>query len=173
MRYLPRILLGLFMVFVSLIAFTGGIGAIQLSWKYFWPFAILIPGVSFELAYFSRKNKEFSPSAGFLIPGGIIITIAVLMFICSINDFKPMPYLWPVFILAPAAGLFQLYIFGSGNRGVLLACMILTAIASVFLTFSLISIPVVSFIFPAILVLYGIYLVFWDKKYYKKTKDRN
>ncbi len=160
MQNLPKVLIGVFFIVIGLLSILGVANIVELSWKFFWPFFIIIPGISFELAYFTKKSKGFRPDPGILVPGGVLTTIGCLLLLNSIFDFKPMQYLWPIFILAPAIGLFQLYFFGEKDKGVLMACGILTAISAIFLMISLITIPFFTYAVAFVFIGVGIYLLF-------------
>jgi len=160
MQNLPKVLIGIFFIVIGLLAILGVANIIELSWKFFWPFFVIIPGIGFESAFFAAKRKGTRVDPGILVPGGVLTTVGTLLLINSIFDFAPMQYLWPIFILAPAVGLFQLYIFGGRDRGVLFASGILTVISTIFLMISLASIPAFSYFLAAVFIAVGIYLIF-------------
>jgi hypothetical protein len=125
----------------------------------FWPLFILIPGLMFEFSYFiSRKNP------GVLVPGGILTTIGLLFFFEILTDWTLAEYTWPVYILAVAIGLFQLYLFSGRPSGLLIPVFILTAVASIsflgmifgnvlaWIDFGLVG--------PVIFILLGLYILF-------------
>lgn len=72
-----------------------------------WPLFVLIPGVCFEYAYFRTRRNP-----GLLVPGGILVTIGLLFFFETFTNWYFSGYTWPIYILAVAVGLFQLYYFG-------------------------------------------------------------
>ena len=122
---------------------------------HFWPIFVLGPGLAFEWAYFSTRR-----SPGVLVPGGILTTLGCLFFFEVNTRWFFSEYTWPVYILAPAIGLFQLYLFGKREKGLLIPIGILTTIAVVSF-FSIVLGDIFSFIngsliWPIILIIIGI-----------------
>ena len=73
--------------------------------------------------------------------------------------------MWPGFILAPAVGLFELYIFGKRNKGLLIPIGILTGLSLIFFSMSFRSLGgMARYIVPAMLILIGIAVLAKDKK---------
>lgn len=97
-----------------------------LGMLHLWPIFVLGPGIAFEWSYFSTRR-----SPGLLVPGGILTTLGLLFFFEANTYWYFSDYTWPIYILAPAVGLFQLYWFGKRERGLLIPVGILTAIAVV------------------------------------------
>jgi len=85
---------------------------------------VLIPGLWFEYSYFSNHR-----SPKLLVPGGILTTIGVLVLIESNTMPFVQDYIDSFYILAPAVGLFQLYLHDKKDKGLLIPVGILTAIA--------------------------------------------
>jgi hypothetical protein len=128
------------------------------SMEYFWPIFVLIPGLVFEGSFFiSGRN------AGLLVPGGILTTIGMLFFFETFTNWRFAEYTWPVYILAVAIGLAQLYLFGIRERGLLIPIFILTLIAVVsfvMLVFgSIINWLNYSTVLPVVLILIGLYIL--------------
>lgn len=124
-----------------------------------WPLFILVPGLIFEFGYFSTNRNP-----GLLVPGGILTTIGTLFLFLNYTTWGLMKYAWPVFPLAVAIGLFQLYVFGFREKGLLIPVFILSAI-SIISFVSILFNEILwwidsSFIFPAILILVGAAILF-------------
>ncbi|MBQ1275557.1 MAG: hypothetical protein IIY08_09290 [Cellulosilyticum sp.] len=85
---------------------------------------VLIPGLWFEYAYFSKHR-----SPKLLVPGGILSTIGILTLIESNSIMLVRDYIDSLYILAPAVGLFQLYLYDKKDKGLLIPVGILTFIA--------------------------------------------
>ncbi|HPG47771.1 MAG TPA: hypothetical protein PLI81_01715, partial [Petrotogaceae bacterium] len=98
----------LVLIFLGVTILLGVIFPGMKVWALIWPLFILIPGIAFELSFFQRPTPI---RAGLLVPGGILCTIGLLFLFLGFTDYSYMAFLWPVFILAPAVGLFQLYLF--------------------------------------------------------------
>ena len=115
----------------------------------FWPMFLLLPGVLFHLLFFGK----ILPS-GVLIPGGILSVYALLFMFCNIFGWSLMAFLWPVFILGVAVGLYEFYLFDKYHpRGALIASVILGVVSAVLFGFSLLafmSVYVVAFLLIAL-----------------------
>lgn len=96
-----------------------------LSYSLVWPAFIAAPAVGLLLLYLFGDR-----SPGLLVPIGILFTIAGTCFFSEL--FNLWGVLWPGFIIAPAVGLFLLYIAGNREPGLLIPIFILTGIAIVF-----------------------------------------
>ena len=143
---------GLIFLSFGLVLLLANFGMINLTWRTFWPFIILAVGLSFELGYFAGGTKQ----PGLLVPGGILTTISIIFLICTFDGWHQMSLLWPLFILAPAIGLLQLYLFG-GRRAELLVPV--TILAVVGLTFLLINFRMSAVMLAVIMIILGICLI--------------
>jgi hypothetical protein len=158
-----KLIYGILFLALGIIALLAAINAISLSWDYFWPLFILIPGISFEYTFFNQRSKGIK-NPGILVPGGILITIGILFYINVFFGWHLMEYLWPVFILAPAAGLFQLYLFGPRVKALLIPVGILTGIGCFSLIVEMFKIDFFVYIFSIVLIALGVYLIFRSVK---------
>ncbi|GFN29947.1 hypothetical protein [Paenibacillus xylaniclasticus] len=107
---------------------------------YFWPTLFILPiGIFFHVAYLYKRTK---PSAGLLIPGGILVITGLT---CQAGMlFDAWGTVWPGFMLAVAFGLLEFYIFGYRLFWLLLPVFILGSCAILF--FALLSLgTLVSF----------------------------
>ena len=133
--------------------------------KYFWPIFVLGPGLMFEGSYFLSKRN-----AGLLVPGGILTTIGGLFFFETFTDWNFSEYTWPIYILAVAIGLYQLYLFGGKSRGLLIPVGILTTIGLVSLVLSICGGILTwlnsSIVWAVLLILLGVYIL--ARNYIKK-----
>ena len=158
-----KLIYGLLFLFLGVVALLAAIGVVVLEWDYFWPLFLLLPGLSFQYGFFSKKGKH-SGNASILIPAGILITISILFYVNIFFGWHLMALLWPVFILAPAIGLFQFYLFGSRNKGILLPVGILTGIGVFSLIITMLHINFFVYIFSVILITVGVYFIFKGMK---------
>lgn len=124
-----------------------------------WPIIILVLGLLFEFDYFVSKRN-----AGILVPGGILTTLGILFFFETFTNWTYSEYTWPIYILAVSLGLFQFYLFGNKNKGVLFSSTLLFLIALLsFLSmiyntwFSWIKF---NLIIPILFILIGVYILF-------------
>jgi hypothetical protein len=126
--------------------------------EYFWPIFVLIPGLVFEASFFMSGRNS-----GLLVPGGILTTIGTLFFFETFTNWMFAEYTWPVYILAVAIGLAQLYLFGTREKGLLIPVFILTLIAVV--SFAMMVFGGIltwlnySTILPVVLILVGLYIL--------------
>jgi hypothetical protein len=140
-----------------------GIDIINLGPGDFWPLIIIMVGIVFESVYFVSGSKP-----AFLVPGGILTTVGLLHMFEVSTDFRFSEYTWPIYIVAVAVGLYQLYIFGGRSRGVFIAASILMTIAAISLISILFeiftSVISISYFIAIILILAGLLLVFGRRK---------
>ncbi|KIL37846.1 membrane protein [Gordoniibacillus kamchatkensis] len=95
---------------------------------YFWPSLFVLPlGVFFHWLYFSMTGRRGS---GLLIPGGILLVSGIVCQLAMLFDLWGV--LWPGFLLAVAAGLFEFYWFGGRNRWLLIPINILFVLSLLF-----------------------------------------
>ena len=74
-------------------------------------------------------------------------------------------FMWPGFILAPAVGLFELYLFGKQSKGLLIPVGILTGLSLIFfsMTFNTLG-TMARYIIPAMLIFIGVVVLTKDKR---------
>jgi len=149
---------GLLLLFIGAMLILSNFGVIEIVWENLWPLFLLIPGIVFELSYFTYRKD-----AGLLVPGGILITYG-LLFLVNVNyGWHLMDNLWPIFPLGVAIGLFQLYLFGEREKGLLIPIGILGAISLFFLINNLVFIDF-GLLAGILLVLIGIWIIFKKAK---------
>lgn len=123
-----------------------------------WPIFVFIPGLLFVGVYFRGHRNPV-----LLVPGGILTTIGLLFFFETVTDWQLAAYTWPIYPLAVAIGLFQLYLFSGRQRGILIPVFILTTISVVAFTamfFNLMQQWVnYGILLPILLILAGIILI--------------
>jgi hypothetical protein len=134
-----------------------------------WPFFVLIPGLIFEVSYF-RSRKKSDP--GLLVPGGILTVIGLLFFFQTLSGWKFINNSWPVFMLAVAVGLFQLYIFGGREKGLLVPVGILAGLFVIFTVSSFEFLQDYSkYIGPIIIVIVGAIIMLKGKRKKNEMPD--
>ncbi len=125
----------------------------------FWPMFLIIPGLIFHYSFFTAKTQD----AGLLVPGGILLVMGLTCQISMI--FSAWSYMWPGFILAVAVGLFELYLFGSKEKGLLIPVFILGGLSLIFFAISLGRITLLRlYLIPAILIFGGLLIVFRNRR---------
>ncbi len=151
-------LIGICLIGLGCLLLLAKIGIVRAGWGVFWPMFILLPGMIMEGTYF--YNKEL---IGLLVPGGILTIIGVTFFICSIFGWGLMSVLWPLFPFAVAFGLFQLYIFGGREEGLLIPCGILGLGSIAALLINLVT-AAAGKILPVVLIVVGVYFYFRSRR---------
>lgn len=132
---------------------------VGISWGRIWPIFILLPGLLMEISYFANPKAE---NAGVLIPGGILTVLGIFFFYSVFTNFKHMDKLWPIFIFAPAFGLFQLYLFRGKQKALLIPVTVLGVIGLIFLLINMGRLWVN--IWGLILIIVGILIIYGGRK---------
>ena len=151
MRNRGALIFGLILIAIGSMSLLSSIGIISISWGQVWPLVILLAGLLFELSFFVNGCKE----PGLLMPGGVLLTYGILFYYCSANGYSWMGKLWPLFLLGPAVGLFQVYIFGTREKGLLVPGGILGGLSLIFLLSNFTTLDIGSLLFPVILIIVG------------------
>lgn len=125
----------------------------------FWATLFLIlPGLMFHLGFFSGNRRN----PGLLVPGGILLVLGIVFQINMLIG--GWSILWPLYIFSVAFGLFELYVFGSRDKGLLIPVGILGGISAIFFfSFSLgkiLSFSTRSFVLPLVLIGAGLMVLF-------------
>jgi hypothetical protein len=111
------VLVGLMMLFG---AWGGGPGAVI---GRLWPVLFVLPvGILFHAAFVLGWRMP-----GLLVPGGVLVTVAIVSQIATLFD--AWHVMWPGFILAPAVGLAELYLFGGRHPALLIPVAILACVS--------------------------------------------
>lgn len=106
---------------------TGHLSAGRII-AYMWPTMFVIPlGILFHWMYFSMSKRQ---AHGLLIPGGILLTAGIVSQIATL--FHAWHLMWPGFLLAPAVGLLEFYVFDFRNKWLLVPISVLTVLSLMF-----------------------------------------
>jgi hypothetical protein len=134
-------------------------------WSYFWPFIIIFFGGLFFVGMFVGGKSM----AGLAIPGSIITLIGLMMFVQNLfNHWESWAYGWTVILFAVGLGIFIMGLYSGEERqrlagmrvmriGVILFIIFGAFFELIFSSFS--RHGVAQYLFPALLVLLGVYLV--------------
>lgn len=144
---------GLLLIALGIVVLLNRTLLIAVGWRMLWPLFLVIPGLIFEYAYFKTRQNP-----GLLVPGGVLLTLGSIFMLSGLLGYGILAKLWPLFIMAPAVGLFQLYWFDEKDRALFWVSFGLFAGAGVMLVFTLMPF-FVKFIIPGVLILGGINLV--------------
>lgn len=154
-EFFGYLLLGLGVIFV-LATYNG----IEMNMTVLWPAFLLIPAIGFHLFFFMNPHPK---RAGLLVPGGILLVYAPLFFFSQLLFDGDMSSTWPFFLIGPAFGLLELYIFGGRHHALLIPISILTVVACIFLAANLLSTPLGGML-GILLIACGGILLFRKKK---------
>ncbi len=123
-----------------------------------WPVFILGLGLIFEFSYFMNRQ-----AAGLLVPGGILTTIGLLFLFETFTDWRFAEYTWPVYPLAVAIGLFQLYLAAGRQKALLIPVGIIGGFSMISFSFlifgNLFQWIDFGFVLPGILILIGLLVI--------------
>jgi hypothetical protein len=107
--------MGLVLVVVGGIWLLGNLNIIpDLDWGTLWPLIPLAIGLGFHAMFFLRGRD-----AGVLVPGGILTTYGLFWLLQNFTTWRLSGDLWGIYPLGVAIGLFELYLFGGRQPGLL------------------------------------------------------
>lgn len=98
------IVAGSILVIVGLLVLLGQLfREFNIVWDTFWPFIIIGVG----LLFFAGMLTGGKPAAGLAIPGSIITTVGLILFVQNLTDYwQSWSYAWTVILIAVGLGLF-------------------------------------------------------------------
>lgn len=155
--------LGFILVIIGILAILSQFFHISIfNISNFWFLFILVPGLCFEVAYFSRRKEP-----GLLVPGGILTVLGLLFFFESMTGWRFAAVTWPIYPLAVATGLFQLYWFGGKEKALLIPVGILTIVPLLGITAQIFGSIFYwlnnSLLVPIVLIVFGLFIIFRKK----------
>lgn len=156
-----NIVVGLTLIVLGILFSLQSFGVIENLWGAFWPMFLIIPGLIFHVAFFISGAKK--QLAGLLVPGGILLIIGLLLMFETLTSWKFSHATWPVYLYAVSFGLFELYVFGGRQRGLLIPVGILATVGTVFLLNELLSFQLFN-LWPLILIAAGLYVMVGQKR---------
>lgn len=146
---------GAVLVAVGCILLLSNLGYINFSWDYIWPMALLLPGIYLHFAFFTKMDKN----PGNLVPAGILTTYGLMAYSVAFFGWGTMADIWPFILIGIAIGLFELYVFGSREKGLLIPVAILGGLGLMFLTRTYFLLDLRKFLIPVILIAIGLLLL--------------
>lgn len=151
---------GVLILAAGLVILLGKLGVFAFIGALFWPLIILIPGILLHVLFFGRMLPAIS-----LIPAAILTIVSVILLIGNWFDWGVMKYLWPFFLLAVSAGLYEYYVFGQArSRGVWTAAIALAILSVVLFFFTLLWTWGIYLIAIALIVV-GVWLVWFRPRF--------
>jgi hypothetical protein len=94
-----------------------------------WRIAMLAAAIYLYGRYLLKRTAA---SAASLFPAGVLLVYAFLIRWLDVNGWEHIERLWPVFLLGPALGLFQWYVFGGRSRFVLVPAVLAAVTGLIF-----------------------------------------
>lgn len=152
---------GMILIFVGAFLFLSNLGIIPSIGRLiglFWPMIIIFGALLFHVGFYQNKKNY-----GLLMPGGTLLTIGI---VCQSSMlWNIWDVMWPGFILAPAIGMLEMYLFGKQSKGLLIPVGILSGLSLLFFSMSIRGLgPLGRYILPAVLIFIGLVLLAKDKK---------
>jgi hypothetical protein len=142
---------GLALIIIGIIFILGNFGAFNPDWEVVFAWIILIMGVLFWIGFGMDRHRDF-----LIMPGTIMVIFGIMFFLIANYDWATIDNMGPLFILAPALGLYFTYLISRKSRSVLITAAVLGVISLIFL---LNSVPVLKYIWPILTVALGVYII--------------
>ena len=163
MKRINSMVWGIVLLLAGVVLTLSQLRVIDISGNMTVPVILLGLSVVFHLYYFlSRVGNE-----GLLVPGGILLVYGFLFLAIELWPVS-MGMLWPLFILGPAVGLFELYAFSGGKKGSMVPVFILTAIGGGLLLYNM---DIASFGVIAAIILIGIGVALMITAFIRSPRD--
>lgn len=154
------LIVGTIFIAAGLMALAGQFWRLW-DWGFFWPFPIIVFGALFFLGMIVGGRQ----SAALAIPGSIISGIGlVLLFQNITGHWESMSYFWALIIMFVGTGIYIMGWYGGdasqrqSGWGVMKVGFILFVIFGTL--FELLLFSSANLVFPVLLILLGLYLVF-------------
>ncbi len=132
-------------------------------WGKFWPFIIIAAGAMFFVGMFAGGKSV----SGLAVPGTIITGIGLMLLVQNLtNYYESWAYSWAIIVILVGLGIFIMGWWGGdpgqrrGGGVVMRIGLILFIIFGAFFEMIFRSSSLADYIFPAGLILLGLYLVF-------------
>ena len=158
----------------GLLALAGQIFRGVNFWGVIWPFLIIGVGVLFFVGMYSGGKS----AAGLAIPGSIFIAIGLMLFLQNLSGhWESWAYGWTVILMAVGFGIYIMgrYTENPGQRASGLSLLKIGAILFVifggFFEMIFNSFAVSRFLFPAALILFGLYLILGRSRSLPRSQD--
>jgi hypothetical protein len=156
---------GAILIAVGLLSLLGQLFRGFAFWSYLWPFIIIVFGGLFFVGMFAGGKSL----AGLAIPGSILSGIGLMMFFQNLfNHWESWAYGWTVILVLVGVGIFIMGLYSeddhrrrAGLRLMKVGAILFIIFGGFFeLLFSVLQPHGLSqYLFPALLVLLGVYLV--------------
>lgn len=148
--------IGLLLIGIAVILILGKLGVFAVLGKLFWPLIVLGIGALLHALHYIR----LAPSS-IVVPGGALITYALIFLFCNLFGWSFMKYLWPGFLFGIAVGLYELYVLDRHSpRSVLTVAIIIALVSAVLFAMTLLF-TLSAYIIALLLIAVGLGFIFW------------
>ncbi|HKY54826.1 MAG TPA: DUF5668 domain-containing protein [Anaerolineales bacterium] len=168
------LIIGAALIGFGLLALAGQLFRGFDFWGTIWPFFIIGAGALFFVGMFSGGKS----AAALAIPGSILIAVGLMLFLQNLFDhWESWAYGWTVILMAVGVGIYIMgrYTENPGQRASGLSLLKVGAILFVIFAgfFEMIfnSFAFSRFLFPAALILFGLYLILGRSRSLTKSQD--
>lgn len=168
------LIIGAALIGFGLLALAGQLFRGFDFWGVIWPFFIVGAGALFFVGMFSGGKS----AAGLAIPGSILIAVGLMLFLQNLFDhWESWAYGWTVILMAVGTGIYIMgrYTENPGQRAsglnLLKIGAVLFVIFAGFFETIFNSFAFSRFLFPAALILFGIYLILGRSRLLAKSQD--
>jgi hypothetical protein len=168
------LIIGAALIGFGLLALAGQLFRGFDFWGVIWPFFIVGAGALFFVGMFSGGKS----AAGLAIPGSILIAVGLMLFLQNLFDhWESWAYGWTVILMAVGVGIYIMgrYTENPGQRASGLNLLKIGAVLFVIFAgfFEMIfnSFAFSRFLFPAALILFGLYLILGRSRLPAKSQD--
>ena len=168
------LIIGAALIGFGLLALAGQLFSGFDFWGVIWPFFIVGAGALFFVGMFSGGKS----AAGLAIPGSILIAVGLMLFLQNLFDhWESWAYGWTVILMAVGVGIYIMgrYTENPGQRASGLSLLKIGAVLFVIFAgfFEMIfnSFAYSRFLFPAALILFGIYLILGRSRLPAKSQE--
>ena len=169
------LIIGAALIGFGLLALAGQLFRGFDFWGVIWPFFIVGAGALFFVGMYSGGKS----AAGLAIPGSILIAVGLMLFLQNLFDhWESWAYGWTVILMAVGIGIYIMgrYTENPGQRASGLNLLKLGAVLFVIFAgfFEMIfnSFAFSRFLFPAALILFGLYLILGRSRWLTKAQDK-
>ncbi|AZB42547.1 hypothetical protein CEF21_09755 [Bacillus sp. FJAT-42376] len=136
-------------------------------WRYSWPVLLLILSAGFHVSFFLGERDE--KKTGLLMPGGVLLVLGGLFLYEAITGWHNKGGIWFYYLLAPALGFLEMWLFGGREKKWLIPAFWLLA-ASFFSASEQWRILSGGKIWPVLAIAAGFYYLF-RKQHSEKPKE--
>lgn len=160
--YMRRdMMIGLVLIAVGVILiFQKTVGIDINVWNFIWPLFLLIPGISMHVDYFSKRS-----GSGNLVLAGVLTIYGILFMINVLTNWVYADTLTFIYPLGIGLGFLESYLFGDKKSSRLSIAVVFIAVSAyIFIDNMLPTMHLKEYILPGILILFGISILFKNKK---------